>query len=305
MQENLLLEARNKAYELVTKKYKKSGHENRLAHIYGVAKMAKMLAKRYNVNELKAEIAGLMHDYYKYETEEEMANYIADQDLVAECKKTTPLFHAYASAKACYELVINDKEIYEAIKCHVYGKTKMTMLDKIIVISDYTEETREYKSCILCRDVLLNIGIDSAIWYSTKCIINMLENKKIIPNKDQYEILKIYEVKMKMEMLKKIKDNIDKVKGYDVICYDMKGVSPLFDYMFIVTIDSPRQADALATYIKEDYEALGINLRAIEGKGSSWVLMDCKDIIIHIFTREEREHYSLEKLYMEMPRVEL
>ena len=305
MQENLLLEARNKAYELVTKKYKNSGHENRLAHIYGVAKMAKLLASRYNVNELKAEIAGLMHDYYKYEAEEEMASYIADQGLIEECKKTNPLFHAYASAKACYELVIKDKEIYEPIKCHVYGKTKMTMLDKIIVISDYTEETREYKSCILCRDILLNIGIDSAIWYSTKCIITMLENKKIVPNKDQYEILKIYEVEMKMEMLKKIKDNIDKVKGYDVICYDMKGVSPLFDYMFIVTIDSPRQADALASYIKEDYEALGINLRAIEGKGSSWVLMDCKDIIIHIFTREEREHYSLEKLYMEMPRIEL
>lgn len=295
----------NKAYNLVTEKYKSNGQEKRLEHIYGVAKMAKELAIKYGCDERKAQIAAYMHDFYKYEDFETMAKVINNEELLNECENTNVLYHSYASAQAFKDLLIDDEEIYLAIKNHVYGTTNMSLLEEIILISDYTEETREYKTCVECRELLFEFGINTAIWYSTKCVVDFLEVRNIKPNIIQYQLLDIYKEKMEMEMLTKIKDNIDRVKGYDVICYDMKGVSPLFDYMFIVTIDSPRQADALATYVKEDYEKAGIALRAIEGKGSSWVLMDCKDVIIHIFTKEEREHYSLEKIYMEMPRVEL
>lgn len=307
MSETLSLEqVRNKAFDLVTQKYKDKGNLDRLEHIYGVEKMAVTLAKRYNVDEKKASIAALMHDYYKYEDTKVMKEVIEDEDLLKECEETPVLYHSYASAQAFLDLLdFPDDEIYEAIKNHVYGNTKLSRLCEIILISDYTEEGRKYENCILCRELLHCFGINTAIWASTSFVIRYLEKKGNKPNLVQYDVLDLYKEKMKMEMLNKIKDNIERVKGYDVICYDMKGVSPLFDYMIIVSIDSPRQAEALTQYVKEDYAKVGITLNAIEGKGSSWVLMDCKDIIIHIFTPDEREHYSLEKIYMEMPKIEL
>lgn len=296
----------DKAYELVTKKYQNNGHLDRLTHILGVADMAEELAKRYHTDPRKAKIAAYMHDYYKYESIEEMAEVIKDKDLLAECSILPTLYHAYASAVAYRNLFLPvDEEIYLAIKNHVFGRVDMGKLEEILVISDYIEVNRVYDNCIQCRNVCRESGLNAAMVFSTSHVISYVLKNKGTPHPLQYEVLKQYKEKLQMELLHKIKDNIERVKGYDTICFDMKGVSPLFDYMIIVTIDSPRQAEALTQYIKEDYAKAGISLNAIEGKGSSWVLMDCRDIIVHVFTKDEREHYSLEKLYMDMPKIEL
>lgn len=106
-----------------------------------------------------------------------------------------------------------------------------------------------------------------------------------------------------MEILKEIKDAIEKVKGIDTVIYETKTVSPLFDYVVISTVESERQSDAVCAYIADNLEKNGISVKHIEGKNSTWVLIDVSDIIVHIFTKEEREHFQLEKLYMHLPKV--
>lgn len=106
-----------------------------------------------------------------------------------------------------------------------------------------------------------------------------------------------------MNELKVIVDAIEKVKGHDILVYDMKGYSPLFDYMVIATVDSNRQSDACAEYVIDELSKLGMKANHIEGKSTAWVLVDCRDIIVHIFTQEERERYGLEKIYLDVPKI--
>ena len=95
-------------------------------------------------------------------------------------------------------------------------------------------------------------------------------------------------------------DALEKVKAYDVIVYDMEEKTPFYDKMIISTVDSVRQSDSVVSYIEDNLENSDYTIRSIEGKGSGWVLVDCNSIIVSIFSKEMREHYSLEKLYMDI-----
>ena len=169
---------------------------DRYYHIEGVAKLAKKLAKKNNVDESEAEIAGLVHDYYKYESNEEMAKYIDKEDL-DECLACPVLFHSYSSANALKDVFgIDNPEMKSAIKNHVFGKPNMTKLEEIILISDYCEENRKYENCVKCREILLTKGIEEAIYFSTLKVIDFLKSKNIEPHHLQYEVLKEYERKI-------------------------------------------------------------------------------------------------------------
>lgn len=180
----------DKAYELVNNKYVNS-NPKRLNHILGVAKMAKKLAKIYDVDEEKAEIAGLMHDYIKYESNEEMIKLIDEVDLY-DCSICEVLLHSYASANMYKRLGGNDLDIYNAIRNHVFGRLNMSKLEEIILIADYTEETREYKDCITCREILFEKGIYEAIYYSTEKTIKFVLDRGLTPHPTQIDVLNYY-----------------------------------------------------------------------------------------------------------------
>ena len=94
---------------------------------------------------------------------------------------------------------------------------------------------------------------------------------------------------------------LGKVKAFNIICFDTKEKSPFYDEMIISTVSSLRQADAAINYIKEDVEKEGYNIRAIEGMQTGWVIVDCYDIIVSIFTEEERNRFQIEKIYLDVP----
>lgn len=180
-----------KAYDLVCKKYENE-HKDRLKHIIGVAKMASFLAEKYGADSEKAKIAGFMHDYHKYESIEEFKKLVNKEDL-EECLNCDVLFHSYASANAYLKLIGNDEDIYNAIRYHVFGRVNASLLEEIILISDYTEENRMYEDCIKCREILYNKGLYEAIYHSTIFTINHLLSKGITPHKEQYNVLAYYD----------------------------------------------------------------------------------------------------------------
>ena len=108
-----------------------------------------------------------------------------------------------------------------------------------------------------------------------------------------------------MELLNVVVKALDDVKACDITVLDMKGISPLFDYMVIATSTNSRQSSALIHNVKEECEKNDFDIRGVEGKDEAWVLIDCKDIIVNVFTKEEREHYGLEKLYLDVKRVDV
>ncbi len=104
-----------------------------------------------------------------------------------------------------------------------------------------------------------------------------------------------------MERLKIVKEALDKIKATNIRFYNLKGVSPFADYSVVATIDVARQGVSCLTYLAEFAKEGKISIKNIEGKDSSWILIDLYDIIVHLFTKEERANYDLDGLYMDIP----
>ena len=291
----------NKAKELVIEKYGKN-HEKRLNHVFGVAEMASFLAKKYNVDEEKALSAAYMHDYAKYDDPSEAIGVLSDKEI-EECEKYPFLYHAYLSAEAYLKYLGNDMEIYNAIKYHVFGRPHMSLLEAIIMIADYTEKNREYDTCIECRKILLDGNFELAIYKSLEYTIAHCKENNELPHPQQLLVLEEYKKKsMKLSLEDAIIDSLGKVKAKDIIIYNSRERNPFFDKIIIASVDSLRQCSAAIKYLEDDLALYNYKIRKIEGKDSPWVLIDCYDVMVSIFQREEREHFDIDKLYMDYPK---
>ncbi|MBI5043252.1 MAG: ribosome silencing factor [Nitrospirae bacterium] len=95
-------------------------------------------------------------------------------------------------------------------------------------------------------------------------------------------------------------------KAGDIIILDVRKISSIADYFIICTVTSIRQIKAVHENIDKALSAAGESLHHVEGADSSqWVLVDCYDVVIHIFNEEARNYYSLERLWGDAPRLEL
>lgn len=168
----------------------KYANSKRLTHILGVARLARELAVKFNLDSEKAYVAGLLHDYIKYESLEEMIQIIKDTVVIEKFKDAPQIYHAYASSVVAKEKFnISDEEILNAIKYHVYGRVDMSLFEKILVISDFAEDSREYASCKEVRKILDNGNFDYAMYLCIKYTIEAVVAKGDKPLEEQYQIL--------------------------------------------------------------------------------------------------------------------
>ncbi|WP_438433257.1 ribosome silencing factor [Gorillibacterium sp. sgz500922] len=97
----------------------------------------------------------------------------------------------------------------------------------------------------------------------------------------------------------------DSKKANDLIALDLRGVSIIADYFVICHGNSETQVQAIATEIRKKAEEAGTRVRGIEGMDKArWVLVDLGDVVAHVFHRDEREYYRLEKLWSDARAVE-
>lgn len=96
----------------------------------------------------------------------------------------------------------------------------------------------------------------------------------------------------------------DSKHGMDIAVLDMKGISLMADHFVICHGNSDRQVQAIANEIKDMVEEANFEVKRVEGfDGGEWVLMDCGDVVAHIFHVDMRPYYNLEKLWGDAPRV--
>ncbi|UQS82546.1 ribosome silencing factor [Bombilactobacillus folatiphilus] len=86
---------------------------------------------------------------------------------------------------------------------------------------------------------------------------------------------------------------------------DMQQVSLIADYFVIADANSQRQIAAIVDQIVETAVKKGIHASVEGQKNSQWILVDLGDVIVHVFTREMREYYQLEKLWSDAKAVEI
>jgi ribosome-associated protein len=101
------------------------------------------------------------------------------------------------------------------------------------------------------------------------------------------------------QLLNEILASLDDDKAEDVVPIDLRGRSTIADYMVVASGRSTRQVGAIAEKLMDRLkEAHGLICR-VEGKGQGdWVLIDCGDVIVHVFRPEVREFYQLEKMWL-------
>lgn len=127
------------------RKLEKELNYKRFLHTMGVAYTATSLAMRYGEDVERAEIAGLLHDCAKCISTDRMMTLCKKKgfELDAVEKNNPALLHSKAgSVLAAEEYGIRDSAILSAICWHTTGRPDMTMLEKIIFISDYIEPGR-------------------------------------------------------------------------------------------------------------------------------------------------------------------
>jgi ribosome-associated protein len=91
---------------------------------------------------------------------------------------------------------------------------------------------------------------------------------------------------------------LDDKFGQDIVTLDISKISILSDFFVIASGNNPSQIKAMADAASEAVEKLGLKLRHTEGShSSSWFLLDFGGVIIHIFYRDERNFYGLERIW--------
>ena len=108
------------------------------------------------------------------------------------------------------------------------------------------------------------------------------------------------------ELLNIVQKTLDEKLGTDIVTIDMTKVNPFTDYFVIVTAKNVRHAQSLAEFVEQEAEKNGYEVRMREGeRESTWVLVDIKEVVVHIFTEETRRQYRLEALWGDQPQTRL
>ncbi|WP_404346976.1 bis(5'-nucleosyl)-tetraphosphatase (symmetrical) YqeK [Sutcliffiella horikoshii] len=172
---------REKALRLV----KEQLTERRYVHTIGVMETAIELAERFGVDEEKAELAAIFHDYAKFRDKEEMRRIIIDQKMPQDLLHFhDELWHAPVGAYLVEkEAGISDAEILEAIRCHTSGKINMSTLDKVLYVADYIEPGRDFPGVEQVRDSAKS-SLDIAVIQAMKNTITYLlkRNQPVYPD---------------------------------------------------------------------------------------------------------------------------
>ncbi|MBN1624777.1 MAG: 23S rRNA (uracil(1939)-C(5))-methyltransferase RlmD [Clostridia bacterium] len=166
--------------------------EERYNHTIMTAEAAVRLAKIYGCDEKKAEIAGLLHDCAKHLDTEIQKQMLIDENNLQELEKVPKVLHGPAGViVAKEEYGIEDEEILNAIKYHVFGRADMTLLEKIIFIADAIEESREFPGVKNLRKIA-KTDLDMAVLMSLDGTRQKAEDDKLVWYKGSKEALDYY-----------------------------------------------------------------------------------------------------------------
>jgi ribosome-associated protein len=109
---------------------------------------------------------------------------------------------------------------------------------------------------------------------------------------------------MSTKVIERIVEHIFAKKGYDVKILDLRSLTAIADYFIICSADSDTQVKAIADEVDKRMRDEGVRSWHTEGYRSlNWVLIDYVDIVVHVFKKESRDYYALDKLWGDAPVV--
>ena len=93
-------------------------------------------------------------------------------------------------------------------------------------------------------------------------------------------------------------DEASEKLGSDIVLLDTNGISSFSEFFVIISGETDRHLDSLADDIARRVRKMGVHVTHREGSGKGgWLLIDFTGVVVHLFTKEQREHYGLEDLW--------
>jgi len=106
-------------------------------------------------------------------------------------------------------------------------------------------------------------------------------------------------------LAKRIAEIASEKKAVDILVLDLRKLTSFTDFFVICSGTSDRQVQAIARAIhdslKHDHKVMPLGEEGMDS--GHWALLDYGDVVTHVFYHEDRDHYQLEKLWFDAPRV--
>lgn len=286
----------NKSKEILKEKLKKS----RYKHSLGVVKAGLALNAHHKlkIDEDRIKCMCLLHDCCKHLEDEYYSLYKISHQLDDSILDDRFKLHAILAAIACKdEYGVNDLEIQEAIRVHTTGKLNMNVLDKLLYLADAIEENRDYPgldNIIKMADKNLNLGVLA----SMDNTIGFLKEKNVKIDEETFLVREGIRRDIMQEKLDIVLKACEDKLGSNIKTIKISEKSTIADYFVIVTGGSKPQIKAITEEIEDKIREAGYDYISREGlRDGGWILIDLGDIIVHVFTEDQREFYNLEKLW--------
>ncbi len=107
------------------------------------------------------------------------------------------------------------------------------------------------------------------------------------------------------KMVKIIYNALNEKKGEDIKVIDISEISVIADYFVIANGNNPSQISSMVDEVENELAKNGFHGGKIEGiRSSEWILMDFGDVIVHVFSKEAREFYDIERIWRDGKYVE-
>lgn len=113
------------------------------------------------------------------------------------------------------------------------------------------------------------------------------------------------EISSQEKAIEIIVKTLDRKKAEDIKVLKISDLTIIADYFVIADGTSNTQAKALADEVEFQLKAQGISPNQIQGSTGTWTVLDYGDIVVHIFNKEQRDFYNLERLWRDGEEVDI
>ncbi len=107
------------------------------------------------------------------------------------------------------------------------------------------------------------------------------------------------------EIIKIAAKALDDKKAIDLSLLKVDKLTSIAEYFLIATASSSTHVRALADQVEDTLNGLDLKPHHIEGKSSGWLVIDYASVIVHIFTKKEREYYDLDRMWSEAEKIDI
>ncbi len=107
------------------------------------------------------------------------------------------------------------------------------------------------------------------------------------------------------ELYENIVKVLDDKKAEDLAVLDTGDLTVVGEYFVIATGNSSTHVKSLADDVEYELQQLGVEPDHIEGRATGWILLDYGSVLVHVFTRDNRDYYNLDHLWADAKRVDI